>query len=105
MAKHNPWMDHLKKFRADHPGMDNKKIFSEARKTYKKGQHGGLPALSPESVPSGMSSSGSALMNIEATQYSGGKSRRVKRRGVKRSAKRSGSKKRSAKRGSSKRHH
>ena len=99
MAKHNPWMDHLKKFRADHPGMDNKLIFTEAKKTYKKGQSGGAALggdLSPEPI-SGIHHTSGAALQIGATQYSGGKkSRRVKRSGSKkRSAKkRSGSKRR-----------
>jgi len=104
MAKHNPWMDHLKKFRAAHPGMDNKLIFTEARKTYKKGQSGGSAlggALSPESVAPGMSSSGGAALQLEATQYSGGKSRRKRSS----SKKRGGSKKRSNKKRGSKRRH
>jgi hypothetical protein len=103
MAKHNPWIEHLKKFRAAHPGMDHKLIFIEARKTYKKGQSGGGAlggALSPESVAPGMSSSGGAALQLEATQYSGGKSRRKRS-----SAKRGGSKKRSAKKRGSKRRH
>jgi hypothetical protein len=111
MAKHNPWMDHLKKFRAAHPGMDNKLIFTEARKTYKKGQSGGAALggdLSPEPISGIQHTSGGAALQMEATQYSGGKSRRVKRSSAKRSgksAKHSGSKKRSAKKRGSKRRH
>ena len=57
--KVNPWMEHLKKFRAANKGMNNKLIFAAAKKTYKQSpkQIGGLSALSPEAV-SGMSSSG-----------------------------------------------
>ena len=107
MAKHNPWIEHLKKFRAAHPGMDHKLIFTEARKTYKKGQSGGGAlggALNPESVAPGMSSSGGAALQIEATQFSGGK--KSKKRSGK-SAKHGGSKKRrgSKRSGSKKRRH
>jgi hypothetical protein len=106
MAKHNPWMDHLKKFRAAHPGMDN--IFTEARKTYKKGQSGGGGALggelSPETISGIKHTSGGAALQIEATQFSGGK--KSKKRSGK-SAKHGGSKKRrgSKRSGSKKRRH
>jgi hypothetical protein len=33
--KVNPWMEHLKKFRAANKGMNNKLIFAAAKKTYK----------------------------------------------------------------------
>jgi hypothetical protein len=98
------WIKHVAAFRKAHPGMDPKKVFGEAAKTFKKQstkqstkQSGGLSALSPEAVVSGMSSSGTGLQ-IQATQFSGGAKRsakKSKRRG--RSAKRS-TKKRSAKR-------
>jgi hypothetical protein len=94
------WIKHVAVFRKAHPGMDPKKVFGEAAKTFKKQstkQSGGLSALSPEAVVSGMSSSGTGLQ-IQATQFSGGAKRsakKSKRRG--RSAKRS-TKKRSAKR-------
>lgn len=108
MAKHNPWMDHLKKFREAHRGMDNKRIFTEARKTYKKGQSGGGALggdLSPEPISGIHHTSGGAALQMEATQYSGGKSRR-KRSG--KSAKKRSAKKRSGKsakkRGSKRRH-
>jgi hypothetical protein len=103
MAKHNPWMEHLKKFRAAHPGMDNKLIFTEARKTYKKGQSGGTALggdLSPEPISGIHHTSGGAALQMEVTQYSGGKSRRKRS-----SAKRGGSKKRSNKKRGSKRRH
>ena len=35
MAK-SSWMEHLKQFRAAHPGMKNSLVFKEAGKTYKK---------------------------------------------------------------------
>jgi hypothetical protein len=103
MAKHNPWMDHLKKFREAHRGMDNKLIFTEARKTYKKGQSGGGALggdLSPEPISGIHHTSGGAALQREATQYSGGKSRRKRS-----NKKRSGSKKRSNKKRGSKRRH
>jgi hypothetical protein len=101
------WIKHVAAFRKAHPGMDPKKVFGEAAKTFKKQstkqstkQSGGLPALSPDAV-SGMSSSGTGLQ-IQATQFSGGAKRSTKRSAKKskrrgRSAKRS-TKKRSAKR-------
>lgn len=46
--KVNPWMEHLKKFRAANKGMNNKLIFAAAKKTYKtqgtKHSGGGLNA-------------------------------------------------------------
>jgi hypothetical protein len=101
MAKHNPWMDHLKKFRAAHPGMDNKLIFAEAKKTYHHAKQSGGAALggdlSPEPISGIHHTSGGAALQIGATQYSGGKSRR-KRSNKKRSNKKRSAKKRSAKR-------
>jgi len=100
MAKKvNPWMEHLKKFRAANKGMNNKLIFAAAKKTYKSipKQIGGLSALSPEAV-SGMSSSGTGLQ-IKATQFSGGKKSKRRGRGSKRSTK-----KRSTKRSAKRRH-
>jgi len=94
MAK-SAWHRHVAAFRAAHKGMDPKKVFGEAAKTFKKQgtkQSGGLSALSPEAVVSGMSSSGTGLQ-IQATQFSGGKSKR-RGRGSK-----CGAKKRSTKRG------
>ena len=110
------WIKHVAAFRKAHPGMDPKKVFGEAAKTFKKQgtkqstkQSGGLPALSPDAV-SGMSSSGTGLQ-IQATQFSGGAKRSTKRstkrsakkskrrgRGSKRSTKKRSTKKRSAKR-------
>jgi hypothetical protein len=104
MAKKvNPWMEHLKKFRAANKGMNNKLIFAAAKKTYKSipKQIGGLSALSPEAV-SGMSSSGVDLDTQVATQH-GGKRRSTKRSAKKRSTKRSA--KRSTKKRSAKRRH
>jgi hypothetical protein len=97
------WIKHVAVFRKAHPGMDPKKVFGEAAKTFKKQgtkQSGGLPDLSPEAVVPGMSSSGTDLQ-ILATTYSGGKKRSAKRGGKKRSAKRGGNK-RSAKKRSAK---
>ena len=70
MAKVNPWMVHLKKFRAAHPGMNNKLIFSAAKKTYKK-QHGGGGALGGSLTPSPIS--GTTALQGKASLYSGGK--------------------------------
>jgi hypothetical protein len=99
------WIKHVAVFRKAHPGMDPKKVFGEAAKTFKKQsakQSGGDALggeLSPSGVPSGGSTSGTALQ-VQATTFSGGK--KSKRRGSKRGgskSKRSGSK---SKRGGSK---
>ena len=78
--KVNPWMEHLKKFRAANKGMNNKLIFAAAKKTYKQ---------SPKQI------GGSAdvpMVMAPAMKVTGGKKRSTKRRGrgSKRSAKRSG---------------
>jgi len=96
------WIKHVAAFRKAHPGMDPKKVFGEAAKTFKK-QSGGSALggdLSPSGVPSGGSTSGAALQ-VQATQFSGGK--KSKRRGSKRSG--SKSKRRGSKRSGSKRRH
>lgn len=82
MAKVNAWMVHLKKFRAAHPGMNNKLIFSAAKKTYKK-HHGGGVSLTPSPISGISGTSGNALQN-KAGMYSGGGKRRTKRRSSKR---------------------
>ena len=97
------WIKHVAAFRKAHPGMDPKKVFGEAAKTFKKQstkQSGGLPALSPDAV-SGMSSSGTGLQ-IQATQFSGGAKRSTKR-STKRSAKKSKRRGRGSKRSTKKR--
>jgi hypothetical protein len=75
MAKVNAWMVHLKKFRAAHRGMNNKLIFSAAKKTYKKQsghrhRHGG-GALGGSLTPSDIS--GTTALQGKASLYSGGK--------------------------------
>jgi hypothetical protein len=102
----SPWIKHVAAFRKAHPGMDNKKVFGEAAKTFKKQKQSGGDALggslSPSGVPSGGSTSGTALQ-VQATTFSGGK--KSKRRGSK--SKRSGSKRsgsKSKRRGSKRRH-
>lgn len=80
MAK-GAWMAHLANFRKAHPGMDPKKVFGEAAKTYKHKQLGGSALggdLSPEHVH-GMRSSGVDLDTQVATQYGGKKSRKSKK--------------------------
>jgi len=99
MAK-SAWMLHLAKFRKDHPGMDPKKIFGEAAKTYKKKQSGGQALggeLNPESfVANSKFPSTGTNLQLTATQYSTGGS---KRRGSKcRGSKRRGTKRRGSKR-------
>jgi hypothetical protein len=102
----SPWIKHVAAFRKAHPEIDSKKMFGEAAKTFKKQKQSGGEALggslSPSGVPSGGNTSGAALQ-VQATQFSGGK--KSKRRGSKRSgskSKRSGSK--SKRRGSKRRH-
>ena len=106
MAKSkSAWMLHLAKFRRDHPGMDPKKIFGEAAKTYKKKQSGGQAMggdLQPDSFVAdpNFPSTGTNLQ-LTANQYSigGSKRRGSKRRGSKcRGSKRRGSKRRGSKR-------
>jgi hypothetical protein len=80
MAK-GAWMAHLAQFRKAHPGMDPKKVFGEAAKTYKHKQLGGSALggdLSPEHVH-GMRSSGVDLDTQVATQYGGKKSRKSRK--------------------------
>jgi len=111
MAKKlNAWMAHVQDVRAQNPGMSLMEILKKAKTTYKKSassshkKHGGSALgsdLSPSDVPSGGRSSGTALQ-IQATQFSGGK--KSKRRGCGSKSKRRGSK--SKRRGSkSKRRH
>ena len=118
MAKATAWIQHVAAFRKAHPGMDPKKVFGEAAKTFKKhsAKHSGGSALgsdlSPEPVL-GLASSGIDLDTQVATQHGGGpnpefraggssaKKRSTKRSAKKHSAKRSA--KRSAKKRSTKR--
>ena len=88
----------MAKFRKAHPEIDSKKMFGEAAKTYKK-QAGGSALggdLSPTDFKANpnLPTSGSAIQ-IDATQYSGGKKSRKARSGKKsRKARRSKSCKR-----------
>jgi hypothetical protein len=78
MAK-SEWIKHVAAFRAAHKGMDPKKVFGEAAKTFKKNkQSGGLPQLSPNPVH-GMRSSRVDLDTQVATQHGGKKSRKSKK--------------------------
>jgi len=63
-------------FRAAHKGMDPKKVFGEAAKTFKK-QSGGsaLSSLNPSPFHSKHASVPTDL-DVVATQYSGGKSKK-----------------------------
>lgn len=36
VKKTNPWMDHVKAFRATHPGLSFKDVLKQAKTTYKK---------------------------------------------------------------------
>jgi len=91
MAK-SAWIKHVAAFRAAHKGMDPKKVFAEAAKTFKKQSGGdntwitptgpispppmgGGSALSPAPVK-GYTSSGKDLDTQVATQHSGGKSKK-----------------------------
>ena len=97
MAKATALIQHVAAFRKAHPGMEPKKVFGEAAKTFKKhsAKHSGGSALSPEPVI-GLASSGIDLDTQVDTQHGG------KKRSTKRSAKRS-TKKRSTKRSAKKR--
>jgi hypothetical protein len=102
MAKKvNPWMAHVQDVRKQNPGMSLMEILKKAKASYKKHQHGGSAlggSLSPTAV-SGMSRSSGTALQMQATQFSGGK--KSKRRGSKRCG---GSKRRGSKRcGGSKR--
>jgi hypothetical protein len=98
MAK-SAWHRHVAAFRAAHKGMDHKKVFGEAAKTFKK-QSGGQALggeLQPESfVANSKFPSTGTNLQLTATQYSTGGS---KRRGSKcRGSKRRGTKRRGSKR-------
>jgi len=102
-------MAHVKRVGNENPGMGLRDILVKAKASYKKEKHGGslvvLPmlggskgqsggsapsALTPDSVSGGGHSSGTALQ-LQATQFSGGKKskrRGSKRRGSKRKSKR-----------------
>jgi len=95
------WIKHVAAFRKAHPGMDPKKVFGEAAKTFKKQstkqstKHSGGSALggdlSPEAV-SGLPRSSGTNLQMTATQFSGGAKKRSAKRSAKRSTKRSGKK-------------
>jgi hypothetical protein len=103
MAKKvNPWTVHVKEVSKQNPGMKFIDVLKKAKVSYKKHkpQHGGGAlggSLSPTDV-TGMSKSSGTDLQVQATQFSGGK--KSKRRGSKRSGskrssrgtKRSGSK-------------
>ena len=81
MAK-SAWHLHVAAFRAAQKGMDPKKVFGEAAKTFKK-QSGGEAmggTLAPRSISGIKGDSGTGLQ-LKANLYSGGGS---KRRGSKR---------------------
>ena len=91
--KVNAWMEHLKAFRKDHPDMNNKLIFSAAKKTYKKQSGGGALGGSLSSSPiSGIGGTSGVALQTNATLYSGGSSKR------RRSSKRRSSRRRSSRR-------
>ena len=109
--KVNPWMEHLKKFRAANKGMNNKLIFAAAKKTYKQSpkQIGGsadvpmvmAPAIVRTRLAAGGSGGGgdvSALSLAGAPVWAGGKKRSTKRR-AKRSAKKRSTKRSTKRRG------
>ena len=114
MAKATAWIQHVAAFRKAHPGMDPKKVFGEAAKTFKKhsAKHSGGSALSPATSPEpvlGLASSGIDLDTQLAPQYGGGPNPALraggssaKKRSTKRSAKKR-STKRSTKRSANKR--
>ena len=80
--KSNPWMVHLAKFRKAHPNIKFTEAAKEAVKTYKK-QAGGSALggdLSPTDFKANpnLPTSGDAALQVDATQYSGGKKSRRK---------------------------
>ena len=103
----NAWMAHVNQIRDENPGMSLMELLKKAKGSYKKEKHGGslvvlpmlggskgksggLSALSPDAV-SGMSHSSGTALQLQATQFSGGKKskrRGSKRRGSKRKSKR-----------------
>jgi hypothetical protein len=99
------WIKHVAAFRKAHPGMDPKKVFGEAAKTFKKQgtkQSGG--ALSP--VPGVFGPHNSASPETASglqIKFSGGKKSKRRGRGSKCGAKKRSTKKRSAKRSTKKR--
>lgn len=88
MAKKvNPWTVHVKEVSKQNPGMKFIDVLKKAKVSYKKHkpQHGGGAlggSLSPTDV-TGMSKSSGTDLQVQATQFSGGK--KSKRRGSKRS--------------------
>ena len=88
MAKKvNPWTAHVKEVSKQNPGMKFIDVLKKAKVSYKKHQpqHGGGAlggSLSPTDV-TGMSKSSGTDLQVQATQFSGGK--KSKRRGSKRS--------------------
>jgi hypothetical protein len=86
MAKKvNPWTAHVKEVSKQNPGMKFMDVLKKAKASYKKQQHGGSAlggSLSPTAV-SGMSKSSGTALQIQTTQFGGGK--KSKRRGSKRS--------------------
>jgi len=102
MAK-SAWHRHVAAFRAAHKGMDPKKVFGEAAKTFKK-QSGGAAMggeLQPESFVANpeFPSTGTGVQ-MTARLYSGGSKRRgSKCRGSKRRGSKRGSKRRTRKGG------
>jgi len=99
MAKKvNPWTAHVKEVSKQNPGMKFMDVLKKAKASYKKQQHGGSAlggSLSPTAV-SGMSKSSGTALQIQTTQFGGGKKskrRGSKRRGSKRSSR--GTKRRS----------
>ena len=112
MAK-TAWHKHVAAFRAAHKGMDNKKVFSEAAKTFNKQSGGGNSGNNAPAIPVMVKQSGGGQLeysnftsspkfanmvptdlDVVAAQYSGG-SKKSKKRG---SSKRRGSKRRGTKR-------
>ena len=81
--KVNPWMEHLKKFRAANKGMNNKLIFAAAKKTYKQSpkQIGGSAAggVVMATAMDRPRLDVSAISLAKAPVWNGGKKRSTKR--------------------------
>lgn len=118
----NEWMTHVKKVRDENPGMGLKDILVKAKASYKKHSSksskkhqdggdalGGSLEPMPFTPNPEFPSSGSAEMNIVATQYSTGGAKKSRKHGGKKGGKKGGkshkhSKKSHKRRASHKRH-
>ena len=86
--KHNPWMAHMAKVRKQYPNLHFTEVAKKAKETYHSHQKGGA-ALGGDLSPTDFKAdpkfptSGGAALQVEATQYGGGKKSRKARSGKK----------------------